>query len=124
MKVLLYSEGMKYIGKSGLGRAIEHQKKLSTLEGISFTTDYRDDFDLMHINTYFGQSYRLAVIKSKSRGNRSFVMPTHKGGFPEFLYFLHVAAPLFSKWILHCYSHGDVVLTPTPYSSNCCSKQV
>jgi len=35
MKVLLYSEGMKYIGKSGLGRAIEHQKKALTLEGIS-----------------------------------------------------------------------------------------
>ena len=27
MKVLLYTEGLKTIGKSGLGKAVEHQKK-------------------------------------------------------------------------------------------------
>ena len=116
MKVLLYSEGMKYIGKSGLGRAIEHQKKALTLEGISFTTDYRDDFDLMHINTYFGQSYRL-LHKVKKQG-KPIVYHAHstKEDFQNSFIFSNAAAPLFSKWILHCYSHGDVVLTPTPYS--------
>lgn len=28
MKVLLYTEGLKVVGKSGLGKAINHQKRL------------------------------------------------------------------------------------------------
>ena len=37
MKVLLYTEGLKTIGKSGLGKAIEHQKKALEYENISYT---------------------------------------------------------------------------------------
>jgi len=116
MKVLLYSEGLKYIGKSGLGRAIEHQKKALTLEGIEYTTDYHDDFDLMHINTYFGQSYRL-VNKVKKAG-KPIVYHAHstQEDFRNSFVFSNAAAPLFNKWIIHCYRYGDVVLTPTAYS--------
>ena len=28
----------------------------------------------------------------------------------------NLAAPLFKKWICHCYRQGDVVITPTEYS--------
>ena len=57
MKVLLYSEGMKYISKSGLGRAIKHQMKALELNNIEYTTNPKDDFDLMHINTFWFKSY-------------------------------------------------------------------
>ena len=65
MKVLLYSEGMKWIAKSGLGRAIEHQKKALHSMGIDYTTDEKEVVDLVHSNTYFLKSIRLAKKMKK-----------------------------------------------------------
>ena len=39
MKVFLYTEGFKAIRKSGLGKAIEHQKKALELAKINYTLD-------------------------------------------------------------------------------------
>ena len=36
MKVLLYTEGLKVIGVSGLGKAIKHQMKALELENIHY----------------------------------------------------------------------------------------
>ena len=59
MRVLLYTEGEKIIGKSGLGKAIKHQMKALELAGVEYTTDPKDtDFDThtlmsdMEANTY------------------------------------------------------------------------
>ena len=38
LKVLLYTEGLKAISKSGLGKAIKHQMKALEDNGISYTT--------------------------------------------------------------------------------------
>ena len=65
MKVLLYTEGVKTIGKSGLGKAIEHQKKALKFAGVDFTTDLKDDYDILHINTYFPASYEFAKTAKK-----------------------------------------------------------
>ena len=53
MKVLLYTEGLKTVGKSGLGKAIKHQQKALEYENIEYTLDPKDDYDILHINTYF-----------------------------------------------------------------------
>ena len=47
MKVLLYTENQKLIGKSGLGKAIKHQMKALELMGIDYTTDPKDDYDIL-----------------------------------------------------------------------------
>ena len=67
MKVLLYAEGLKVIGVSGLGKAIQHQMKALELENIPYTTDINDTYDIAHINTYFFKSYFLAR-KLKKKG--------------------------------------------------------
>ena len=67
MKVLLYAEGLKVIGVSGLGKAIQHQMKALELENIPYTTDINDNYDIAHINTYFFKSYFLAR-KLKKKG--------------------------------------------------------
>ena len=54
MKVLLYAEGLKVIGVSGLGKAILHQEKALTDAKVEFTRDEKStDYDIAHINTYF-----------------------------------------------------------------------
>ena len=53
MKVLLYFENEELITKSGIGRAMEHQKIALTSAGVDFTTDPScRDYDILHINTY------------------------------------------------------------------------
>ncbi|HEQ4275631.1 TPA: glycosyl transferase family 1, partial [Streptococcus pyogenes] len=52
MKVLLYLEAENYLRKSGIGRAIKHQAKALSLVGQHFTTNPRETYDLVHLNTY------------------------------------------------------------------------
>mgnify|MGYP006074470823 CR=1 FL=1 len=78
MKVLLYAEGLKVIGVSGLGKAIQHQMKALELEGIPYTTDINDTYDIAHINTYFLKSYFLAR-KLKKKGKKSIVKGKGQG---------------------------------------------
>lgn len=69
MKVLLYTEGLKTVGKSGLGKAIKHQMAALERENIEYTLNPKDDYDILHINTYFLKSYFLAR-KAKRLGKK------------------------------------------------------
>lgn len=116
MKVLLYAEALKTIGKSGLGKAIKHQQKALDYMKIPYTTNELDDYDILHINTYFLKSYLLAK-KAKKEGKKV-VYHAHsteedyKNGF----ILSQKTSKQFKKWLIKCYSLGDVIITPTPYS--------
>ncbi len=116
MKVLLYTEGLKTVGKSGLGKAIKHQMKALELAHVDYTLDLNDDYDILHINTYFPKSYLIAK-KAKKRGKKV-VYHAHstEEDFRNSFLFSNQVAPLFKKWITKCYSLGDVIITPTLYS--------
>ncbi|MBR4950191.1 MAG: glycosyltransferase [Clostridia bacterium] len=118
MKILLYSEGMKYISKSGLGRAIKHQMKALEMNGIEYTTDPKDDFDLMHINTFWPKSYFLA--KKCRKIGKKVVYHAHstEEDFRNSFLFSNLVSPLFKKWIMKCYNLGDYIITPTEYSKS------
>ena len=67
MKVLLYTEGFGKVKKSGLGKAIMHQMQALESEGIEYTTNLKDDYDILHINTWWLKSYFVAK-KAKKNG--------------------------------------------------------
>ena len=116
MKVLLRTDMFKSVEKSGVGRAIIHQKKALELNGVDYTTNPADDYDIVHINTIFPQSY-LAAKKAHKMGKKV-VMHAHstEEDFRNSFIGSNLFAPLFKKWLIKCYKQGDVVLTPTPYS--------
>ena len=118
MKVLLYTEGLKTIGKSGLGKAVEHQKKALEDNKITYTLNPKDDYDLVHINFYGPKSYHLA--KKAHKLGKKVVYHAHstEEDFRDGFIFCKQIAPLFKKWKTKCYSLGDVVITPTNYSRN------
>lgn len=118
MKVLLYSEGLRFIENSGLGRAIEHQKTALDSAGVPYTTESKEEFDLVHINTYFPKS--LLFARKMKRKNIPVVYHAHstEQDFRNSFRFSNVLAPYFEKWIVHCYNQGDVVVTPTQYSKD------
>lgn len=61
VKVLLYFESEKMLAKSGIGRALDHQKRALTEVGISYTLDEKEDYDILHINTYGINSHNMSI---------------------------------------------------------------
>ena len=122
MKILLYSKDQKLVEKSGVGRALEHQKRALESANINYTLDENEDYDIVHINTIMPNSLRMAK-KAKANG-RKVVYHAHSTmeDFRNSFIGSNLAAPLFKKWITYCYNQGDAILTPTPYSKQLIEK--
>lgn len=123
MKVLLYTEGLKKIGKSGLGKAVKHQIKALEDNNIEYTTDYKcNDYDIVHINFYGPKSYFLA--KKAKKNGKKIVYHAHstEEDFKNSFIFSNQLSPLFKKWISKCYRLGDHIITPTEYSKKLLEK--
>ena len=116
MKVLLYTEGEKIFSKSGLGKAIKHQMRALEYAGVEYTTSISDDYDILHINFYGPNSFALAKIAKKKGKKIVYHAHSTEEDFKNGFIFSKQISPAFKKWITTCYSLGDVIITPTPYS--------
>ncbi len=116
MKILLYTEGRNLISKSGLGKAIIHQMKALDYVNVPYTTDIKEDYDIVHINFWGPNSYYLAK-HAKSHGKKV-VYHAHstEEDFKNGFILCRQISPAFKRWLIKCYSLGDVIVTPTPYS--------
>lgn len=116
MKVLLYLEAADQLSKSGIGRAIKHQQRALDLEGIPYTTDPSDDYDLVHINTYGLKSWKL--LKQAQKTGKRVIMHAHstKEDFENSFIGSNVLAPFFKKHLMRFYQAADYLITPTEYS--------
>ncbi len=116
MKILLFSGARRLFSASGLGRAILHQKRALEAMNVEYTENKNDDWDIVHINTYGPFSKRLA--KQARKQGKAVVYHAHstKEDFRNSFIGSNLTAPLFKRWIVSCYKHGDVVLTPSEYS--------
>ena len=118
MKILLFSSHQSWVEGSGVGRAIYHQKRALEKNGIEYTTDPKDDYDICHINTIFLTSFIMA-LRAKAKGKKV-VYHAHstKEDFCHSFIGSNLLAPLFKFWISRCYNRGDIILTPTEYSKS------
>lgn len=116
MKILLYTGNEKIIGKSGLGKAIKHQMKALEDNNVEYTRNIKDNYDIVHINFYDPKSYLLA--KKAKRLGKKVIYHAHstEEDFRNSFILSNQIAPFFKKWLIKCYSLGDIILTPTPYS--------
>ena len=118
LKVLLYTESQKMIGKSGLGKAIVHQMQALKENHICYTLDVKelDSCDLVDINFFGPKSYLLAK-KAKRKGIKV-IYHAHstKEDFKNSFLFSNQLAPLFKWWICKCYKQADHIISPTEYS--------
>ncbi|HJA91883.1 MAG TPA: glycosyltransferase family 4 protein [Candidatus Eisenbergiella merdipullorum] len=115
-KVLLYQGGKKLVERSGVGRALEHQKRALEAAGISYTLDPEADHTIVHLNTVFPDSLWMS-LRARAAG-KTVIYFGHstredfRNSFPG----SNAVSGLFRKWIEKCYSSADLVITPTPYS--------
>ena len=84
--------------------------------GIDYTTDLDDDYDILHINFYGPKSYLFAK-KAKKEGKK-IIYHAHstEEDFRNSFIGSNLVSPQFKQWLITCYSLGDMILTPTPYS--------
>lgn len=116
MKILLYTENETMIGKSGLGKAIKHQMKALKENGVEYTTNPNDDYDIVHINFYGPMSYILAKKAKKTGKKVVYHAHSTEEDFKNSFILSNQIAPAFKNWLIKCYTLGDHILTPTPYS--------
>ncbi len=119
MKILLYFEGEKVLAKSGIGKALEHQKKALTQAGVEYTLDPQaTDYDILHINTYgINSSY---MIKKARQAGKKVIYHAHstEEDFRNSFVGSNQLAPLVKKYLVSLYKKADCLITPTPYAKD------
>lgn len=115
MRVFLYSELQRQIEKSGVVRAILHQRKALEANGVCCAERWQDA-DVVHINTVFPHSFFLA--KKAKRHGIPVVYHAHstKEDFRNSYVGSNLFAPLFQRWIKLCYQQGTKIVTPSFYA--------
>ncbi|MFQ9923524.1 MAG: glycosyltransferase family 4 protein [Beduini sp.] len=117
MKIKLYFENENAIAKSGIGRAMKHQEEALRLNNIEYTKDSSSkDYDILHINTVWYNSWRQARKAKRLKKKIVFHAHSTEEDFKNSFMFSNLLAPLYKKWLIHMYNFGDVIVTPTPYS--------
>lgn len=118
MRVHIYTGSLALVGKSGVGQAANHQRAALQSAGVEVVTQWQPPADAVHINTVLPCSVR-AARKARRRG-----IPVLWYGHSteeDFRYSFagsNLLAPLFKRWLCHCYNQADLILTPTPYAAN------
>lgn len=117
MKVYIYSEAMDKIGKSGVGRAKLHQIAAAEKNGVKIV-DNIDDADVVHINTVLPNSPRLAKKLRKKGVPVVYHAHSTREDFRNSYIGANAVSGLFKRWLIRCYSLGDVIVTPSEYSKS------
>lgn len=120
MKVLLYFQNPEAIKKSGIGRALKHQCEALDSQGIEYTFDPKDDFDIAHINTYWPKSKQ--VLKSIRKRHIPVIMHGHstiEDFKNSFRFWKAIARVWYNPNLMWFYKNADYIITPTKYSKKC-----
>lgn len=117
MKVYIYTEMQDKVEKSGVGRAIYHQRNAATKAGF-IVVDKLEDADVVHINTVLSNSFIMAKKLNKRGIPLVYHAHSTREDFRNSYVGSNLAANTFKKWITACYSCGDVIVTPSEYSKS------
>ena len=116
MRVLLYEQNAKMQKRSGIGRALKHQKRALELNGIETTFDPNDQYDFVHVNSSFAHTYRF--VKKLQKKNIPVVVHGHSTyeDFRESFRLWKLIEPWFDRNLTRLYGVSNYIITPTNYS--------
>ncbi len=115
MKAYIYQGGFSLVKKSGVGKAIEHQKKMLKAAGVPMAKKWKEA-SVIHINTIFPDSLAAAVLAHCQGKKVIYYGHSTMEDFRDSFKGSNEFAFLFKKWICFCYNRGDIIITPTKYS--------
>ncbi len=116
MKVCLYLEMEKRFKGSGIGSAIKNQRRALELNDVTYTSNLKGDFDIIHLNIIGINSFFLAK-KFKSQGKKV-VLHAHATAddFRNSYRYSNLISPIFQKALTFYYNQADLVLCPSNYT--------
>lgn len=116
MKICLYIEAEYLLNGSGIGSAVEHQRKALQLNDVSHTSDSGKDFDIIHINVIGPKS--LYVAKKMRRQGKKVVLHAHSiaEDFRNSYFLSNLCAPALKRYLTYYYNQADHVLCPSDYA--------
>lgn len=97
MKIYLYQGSYEKVKESGVGKAIDHQRKVFFLElnHIPYTVEDDGDWDIIQLNTVFPDSLKVAN-KARRQGKKViYYGHSNHGGFQNSFKGSNTIAPLF-----------------------------
>lgn len=116
MQVMLYAGGFSIVSKSGVGQAILHQRAMLEQAGVAVTDKWNRSAAVIHINTVFPDSLFAAWLARIQGRKVIYYGHSTMEDFRNSFRGSNLLAPLFRRWLIHCYKRGDIIITPTPYS--------
>ncbi len=105
----------------GITSSIRHQRTALDLQGVDYTTDPSDDYDVLHINLLAPRSLHL-VWREKRRqavGNGApVVIHAHEIGdtFRDSFMFSNLLAPGVERYVAFAYNAADHVIAPSTFA--------
>ncbi len=118
MKILLYLEAEDFLSRSGIGRAMKHQQRALDLMHIDWTKDPNEDYDILHLNTYGPNSWKM--LKKAKKAGKKVIFHGHstKEDFQDSFLLSNFIAPFFKMYLMRFYKAADLIITPTEYSKS------
>ncbi|TDT68521.1 1,2-diacylglycerol-3-alpha-glucose alpha-1,2-glucosyltransferase [Hypnocyclicus thermotrophus] len=116
MKVLLYSEGKNLFSKSGVGKALEHQMKALELNGVSYTLNPEDNYDIAHINTIGIKSLKL--LRELKKRKIPVICHTHTTyeDYKNSFFFSNFTSKIIKFQLKLMYNMADFLIYPSNYT--------
>lgn len=116
MGVQLYTGSVSLVRRSGVGQAVLHQEEMLRSTGIPVTTHSSRAAATVHINTVLPDAPIAALLARLTGKKVVYYGHSTEEDFRNSFRGSNFFSPLFRNWIKFCYSTGNVVITPTPYS--------
>lgn len=118
MKVCIYLELEHWLRHSGMGSATGNHRKALELNGVEYTHDLKEDFDILHTYMIGLRSLR-AIRKARAKGKK---VITHAhvtaDDFRDSFCFSNEIAPLLRRYLTYFHNQADLVLCPSEYTKN------
>ncbi len=123
MRVFPFIELDGMFRNSGIGSAVENQKKALSKAGVEISSTQRDGFDILHINTMGPKSIYLM---KKYKGKKKIVITAHTlpDDLKESFLMSTFISTHFTKYFKFFYSQADVIIAPTEFTKRVLQKRL
>lgn len=100
----------------GAETSITHQRKAFDRQGIEYTTDPSDDYDILHLNL-LGLPSIYHLLKARRKGKKV-VIHVHwtAENFKDSFRGSNLAAPLVDRYLRFAYSRADLLIAVSDYT--------
>lgn len=104
--------------EGGIKTSVRQQRKALEKEGVEYTQNPRDEYEILHVNypdPWSLLNFFIAELRSKKT-----VIHSHVTGedFKDSMRFSNLIAPLIDKYCYFFYKRADLVIAPSEYTKN------